>query len=69
MNWREINNKTGRKMEYKIVKKHYYDTYSLENDVNILLKSGWVPVGGVSFSQKREAVYQALIRKVGYTND
>ena len=36
-------------MEYKIVRKYFID--ELEHEVNALMMTGWIPIGGISYGR------------------
>jgi len=46
---------------YKVVNGN--QTYTLEDLVNDLMRQGWVPVGGVSYSEYLSTYSQAMVRK------
>ncbi len=54
-------------MEYKITNGKGWTpdiaVRELEKNVNLLIKEGWEPIGGVIVTSFNEYVYQALIRR------
>ncbi|MBN1472173.1 MAG: DUF1737 domain-containing protein [Syntrophaceae bacterium] len=54
-------------MEYKIISGKGWTpeiaVKELEHNVNLLIKEGWEPIGGVIVTSFNENVYQALIRR------